>query len=199
VSIPVDFDEPTLAAIQARLSSLPVQRVKEAAPEAAVFLPLCMVGGVPSVLFTKRSETVGSHKGQVSFPGGRRDAEDADEVATALRELEEEIGIARSSVRVLGVSHQVMSINHIKVTTVVGCLGAIDPGALQVSAAEIDVVFAVSLSALVDPQQRAVQVFGTRQAPVFNGGPFPIWGLTAYFMHEFLRDGLGLTLLPPAG
>jgi 8-oxo-dGTP pyrophosphatase MutT (NUDIX family) len=199
MTVPSAFDDETLEAIRQRLSSLSLRRVTEAGPEAAVLIPLCTVSGQPGVLLTKRSETVGSHKGQVSFPGGRRDDGDVDATDTALRELEEEVGISRHHTQILGSYHQALSINRIKVTAVIGYVGVIDPHLLNTSVAEIDVAFALSLSTMVDPAQRAIQIFGTRQAPVFNGGPFPVWGLTAYFLQEFLHEGLGITLAPPTG
>jgi 8-oxo-dGTP pyrophosphatase MutT (NUDIX family) len=71
---------------------------------AAVLVPL-FIGGEhtePHVVLTKRRADLRRHAGEISFPGGRRDAEDADFEATALREAEEEIGLARTGVRMIG-------------------------------------------------------------------------------------------------
>jgi 8-oxo-dGTP pyrophosphatase MutT (NUDIX family) len=71
-------------------------------PRAAVLLLLFDVERAAHLLLTKRSMTVGHHRGQISLPGGRREPQDPDLVATALRETEEEVGVPRRSVRILG-------------------------------------------------------------------------------------------------
>ena len=82
--------------IRAALARYQPRRIeREGLPRAAVFIPLYEQEGTPHVLLTLRTETVEHHKGQISFPGGAHDAEDADLVATALRETEEEIGLRR--------------------------------------------------------------------------------------------------------
>jgi nudix motif 8 len=157
-------------------------------------VPLCHLGSKPAVLFTKRTEFVGTHKGQVSFPGGRVDPDDTDAVATALRELHEEVGIAPDRVRVLGSFHDVMAITGVAVTPVVGYVGTLDIGSLNLSHEEIDEAFALSLDELVDPAHRRAQTLGTRVAPLFSAGPHPVWGLTAWILDEVLREGLGFAL-----
>src|SRR5262245_38286134 len=69
---------------------------------AAVLVPLIDVGEECTLLFTKRTETVETHKGQISFPGGVVDGTDLDPVHTALRETHEEIGIPAGSIETLG-------------------------------------------------------------------------------------------------
>jgi 8-oxo-dGTP pyrophosphatase MutT (NUDIX family) len=70
---------------------------------AAVLIPLFPQGGTLHLLLTQRTETVEHHKGQISFPGGAMDPEDGSVITTALRETEEEIGLGRTQVDVLGV------------------------------------------------------------------------------------------------
>lgn len=189
------FDEPTLEQVSERLRALARRRVHDDFKRACVLVPLCMHRGEPAVLFTKRTETVGTHKGQVSFPGGRMDADDVDEVACALRELEEEVGIPARAARVLGLFHDVISITQLRVTPVVAYVGALDdPRDLHTNAHEIDESFVLTLPQLMDPARREVQQLGPRKAPVFTAGPHPVWGLTALILDEVLREALGLPI-----
>jgi nudix motif 8 len=192
--VPPRFDDDVLAGVRARLASLSRRRLTGAMPRASVLVPLCHVDGRAAVLFTKRTETVGTHKGQVSFPGGRRDDDDKDAVDTALRELFEEVGIARDRVVVLGELHEAMAVTGVGVSTVVGFVGDVDPGALRVAPAEIAEAFALPLPSLVDPRHRVLQTLGRHRAPRFTAGPHPVWGLTAFILDAFLREALALPL-----
>jgi nudix motif 8 len=193
--VPARFDEAALRMVEQRLQALPRRRITREAPRAAVLVPLCHVDGVPAVLFTKRTESVGTHKGHVSFPGGRVEADDVDDVHTALREAEEEIGLRPDRVRVLGVFHEAVAITHTIVTPVIGFIdGDLDTGTLALSPDEIEMAFALTLEQLTDPAHRRPQQLGPRVAPIFSAGPHPVWGLTAWIMDEVLREALGLPL-----
>lgn len=189
------FDDDERAKIRARLRALEVRRLTLPRPRACVLVPLCHVRGEPSVLFTKRTETVGTHKGQVSFPGGRMDPEDVDEDACALRELEEEVGVRPRGVELLGHCHEVMSITGVRVTPVVGFLGELgDLAGLALAPAEIDVAFTLTLDEILDPSKREYRELGSRRLPFFLAGPHPVWGLTAFILEEVLREALHLRL-----
>jgi nudix motif 8 len=193
------FDVEERGRIRSRLRALEVRRLALAAPRACVLVPLCHVEGTPAVLFTKRTETVGTHKGQVSFPGGRMDPEDPDEDACALRELEEEVGLGAQGVEVLGHCHELMSITGVRVTPVVGFIGEVgDLSRLVLAPAEIDVAFALTLDQILDRTKRELRQLGPREAPFFTAGPHPVWGLTAFILEEVLREALGVEL-PPIG
>jgi nudix motif 8 len=201
IELPVRFDDATRAAIRDRLAQLARRRLPHSddgvSSRASVLVPLCHAFGVPSVLFTKRTETVGTHKGQVSFPGGRHDVGDVDEVACALRELDEEVGLPAAHVDVLGLSHELIAITGVRVTPVVAYVGELgDLSSLRLSHREIDVAFTLPIARLLQPPDRERMQLGIRVAPVFNAGPFPVWGLTALILDEVLRDALGLPLLP---
>lgn len=193
-SIPRDFDDDERARIAARLGRTAVRRLTHEGPRAAVLVPLCRREGRPAVLFTKRTQTVGTHKGQVSFPGGRMDPEDVDEVACAVRELKEELGIA--PLEVIGAFHEVMSITAVRVTPVIAWLGDVERLALVPSPEEIDAVFTLTLEELVHPEKREIRPLGPRLAPFFTAGPHPVWGLTAYILDEIMREILGIDLPP---
>lgn len=190
------FDDEERARIRARLRALDVRRLTLPRPRACVLVPLCHVRGQPALLFTKRTETVGTHKGQVSFPGGRMDPDDVDEDACALRELEEEVGVGAREVELLGHCHEVMSITGVRVTPVVGFLGEVgDLKHLKLEAAEIDVAFTLTLDEIVDPGKREYRDLGSRRLPFFLAGPAPVWGLTAFILVEVLQEALGLPLV----
>lgn len=195
---PPALDPAGRAAIRARLASLPRRQLVGDAPQAAVLVPLGLRRGEPAILFTKRSDAVGTHKGQVSFPGGRMDAVDRDEIDCALRELGEEVGLAGPEVEVLGPFHDVMSITGLRVTPVLGYVGDLDVGRLTLRPDEVEDAFALTIEELVDPGKRATQMLGELRAPYFAAGPHPVWGLTALILDEVLREALGLELAPAA-
>lgn len=199
MTYPARFDEDALERLRSKMESLPRRRLHSVPHqrEAAVLVSLCHLEGQAAVLFTKRSDKVGTHKGQVSFPGGMVDDTDTGPRHTALRELEEEIGVPGTAVKVLGLFHEAQAITGVRVTPVVGFLGEIHPPALTVSEAEIDEVFAVRFRDLLDDAQRFEKVLGDRGPhPVFTAGPHPVWGLTAWILREVLEDLFDISLGP---
>lgn len=90
--------------------------------ESAVLLPLCWKDGEPQVVVTMRSMDVEHHKGEICFPGGRAESDDKCLVQTALREAEEEIGLSREDVVVLGLLDDHISIVGYHITPVVGTI-----------------------------------------------------------------------------
>ncbi|WP_294234367.1 CoA pyrophosphatase [uncultured Sphingomonas sp.] len=115
---------------------------------AAVLIPVTD-RAEPGVVLTQRTETLRNHAGQVAFPGGRADPGDADLVATALREAEEEIGLPPQSVNVVGLADRYRTVTGFEVTPV---LGVIPPDlALKPAEAEVAALFEVPLSFLLDP------------------------------------------------
>src|SRR5512140_3861516 len=87
---------------------------------ASVLLPLTWDGDEWHILYTRRTDIVEHHKGQVSFPGGAADPEDANAEETALREAEEEIGLCRSDVRILGRLGEMLTVTIFIITPFVG-------------------------------------------------------------------------------
>lgn len=103
----------------------------------------------PGVILTQRPETMRKHPGQVAFPGGRVDPDDADLVAAALREAEEEVALPGSVVELVGLTDPYRTITGYKVTPV---LGVIPPDiALSPNAGEVDAIFEAPLDFLLDP------------------------------------------------
>lgn len=158
---------------------------------ASVLLPLCHDGrtGEPSVLFTLRASSLRAHSGEVSFPGGKRDTDDAHAEACALRECMEEVGLAPE--RMLGRWHDITNKEGTAaVTPCIAYLGTIDVDAINSNPDEVEEVFLVPLQRLADPELRShwsSRRFPGVKMPQFDGGPHRIWGLTAYILAGFLN------------
>jgi 8-oxo-dGTP pyrophosphatase MutT (NUDIX family) len=152
---------------------------------AAVLVPF-VLGPLPGVLLTKRTEHLKAHAGQVSFPGGRIDPCDSGPEAAALREAEEEIGLDPRSVEVLGRLPDYLTGTGYRITPVVGLLPpgvALHALGLRKSDDEVDAVFELPLSVLLDPAapRREMRFYRGRQREYWVW-PHPdhfIWGATA--------------------
>jgi 8-oxo-dGTP pyrophosphatase MutT (NUDIX family) len=159
---------------------------------AAVLIPM-ITGPSGGILLTKRSAALRRHSGQVSFPGGRIDPEDAGPEAAALREAEEEVGLPPASVHVIGCLRDYVTGTGYKVTPV---MGLIAPGyTLTLAPAEVDAVFVLPWSTLLDeaaPEQRSTDYRGKmRQYWVWPHPDHYIWGATAAILVHLakrLRD-----------
>ena len=156
---------------------------------AAVLVFIYPKGGEDTVLFTRRSDQLPDHAGEISFPGGRREPEDLSLEEAALRESEEEMGIRPRDVRILGRLDDFVSVYGYHVTPFVGSLPW--PYSFRVNDSEIAEVIEVPLARLCDPA-----VFHTenwehkgRLHPVgfFTIDHHQIWGLTAAILRQFLR------------
>ncbi|KAL5013547.1 hypothetical protein ScPMuIL_007817 [Solemya velum] len=157
---------------------------------AAVLIPLCVIDGVPSLLFMLRSSHLPSHSGQVCFPGGMMDKSDPDLVYTALRETEEEVGLPASVPDIWGQLSALPSRDgSILVTPVIANCGSIDISRLVLDDNEVEDVFHRTIPSLCDPQNTGSTQFKTGRGytlPVYLGGEFRIWGLTAIIVHQAL-------------
>ncbi|HEX2030829.1 MAG TPA: CoA pyrophosphatase [Actinomycetota bacterium] len=156
--------------------------------QAGVLVPVVDLPS-PAVVLTRRSDTVRDHKGEISFPGGVRHAEDPDLLATALRETEEELGIAPSEVEVIGALPPTETVvTGYVIVPYVGML-AVRPE-MRPSAAEIAEVLEIEVALLTKTERAA-------------GGPDPmgrfatwfqyeldghvVWGATGRIVHSFLK------------
>lgn len=156
---------------------------------AAVLVPVVDRPEGPTMVLTLRSEQLRSHKGQISFPGGRRDDDDVDAVDTALREAEEEIGLPRRHVEILGYLDDYPTLTRYRVTPVVGVIRELPP--LRIDAAEVAEVFEVPLALLLDPAsyQQKHLLRGTVKLPYYEvqHGAYRIWGATAGMLWDLCR------------
>lgn len=146
-------------------------------------------GVQPRVVLTVRTNDLPSHAGQVAFPGGGSDPADADAVATALRESEEEIGLERQLVTPLGFLDRFETISGYNITPVVA---RIDPEArLYPAPAEVAEVFEVPLSFFLEPsnlRRYTMEFRGHRRDMVeFVHGGHRIWGATAAMVFNLLQ------------
>lgn len=152
---------------------------------AAVLVPFVM-GPAPGVLLTRRCAHLSSHAGQVSFPGGRIEAQDASPEAAALREAHEEIALDPRQVEMVGRLEDYVTGTGYRITPVLGLLPdgvACDALSLLPSPQEVDEVFELPLSVLMDPaapRQTTAELRGVVRT--FWVWPHPrhyIWGATA--------------------
>jgi 8-oxo-dGTP pyrophosphatase MutT (NUDIX family) len=155
---------------------------------AAVLVPLVWETGEWHLLFTRRTERVESHKGQVSFPGGGCDEGEITPEETALREAEEELGIDARHVRILGRLTNMITISSFRVTPVVGVLEW--PAVMRVGQEEVERVFTIPLNWLADPHNRWEFTMPGRKRYLIAYHPYDgelLWGATARMTVDFLK------------
>jgi 8-oxo-dGTP pyrophosphatase MutT (NUDIX family) len=189
------------AALQARFTSPPAwqpevvaeQSFSQRAPRhASVLMPIVMRDH-PTILLTERTLHLSTHSGQIAFPGGKADEDDADAAATALREAEEEVGLDPAFVQVLGVLPQYVTGSAFIITPVVAL---VQTGfTLTPNAFEVADIFEVPLEFLMNPahhQRHAMEWQGVRRE--WFSMPYQnqlrqrfIWGATAGMLRNFYR------------
>lgn len=138
----------------------------------------------PQLILTRRAAHMSTHQGEVAFPGGKRDPEDSDIIATAIREAEEEVELPASQVTVVGQMDQVVSRFGYLVTPVL----ALIPADVELSANpdELDAVFRVPLEFFRQPPSSYFER-GSVKIPSFDYDEFHIWGLTAMMIAEMMN------------
>lgn len=160
--------------------------------QASVLVPI-VLRDEPTVLLTQRTEHLSTHSGQVAFPGGRMDDTDASPAATALREAQEEVGLAPEHVQVLG-SLPIYTTGTAYIVTPV--VGLVSPGfSLQLNPDEVASAFEVPLAFLMNPanhRRHAYEAEGVRREwfsmPWMDGEQERfIWGATAGMLRNFYR------------
>src|SRR4030042_600364 len=155
---------------------------------AAVLVPLFQKDGDCHLLFTKRSEGVKYHKGEISFPGGVVDEEDSELISTALREAFEEIGLKENDVQIIGILDDIVTITEFIVTPIVGLFSY--PYPFKVSEVEIAELIEVPLAFLLDEDcfsEREISRGGEREIVyAYQYGEHIIWGATARILRQFL-------------
>ena len=155
---------------------------------AAVLIVLYAKNCSYHVLLNKRSELVEYHKGEISFPGGARDPEDRDFVDTALRETEEEMGVSRGDITILGQLDDIITRTNFGVRVYVGTIPY--PYPFKPSADEIAEVLEIPISVLQDPTnllQDARLVDGDLSITIsYACDGHVVFGATATILEQFL-------------
>lgn len=158
---------------------------------AAVLLPLVQKETQIEILFTKRTQTVRAHKGQISFPGGVRDEGDESLLFTALREADEEIGLRPQDVEIIGSLKPVETItSRFLIHTFIGLIPY--PYPFQLNGREVAEILMVPIDFLSDPGRWHRRCFdsnhGLREAQCVSYGKHLIWGATARILKIFFQQ-----------
>jgi 8-oxo-dGTP pyrophosphatase MutT (NUDIX family) len=157
--------------------------------EAAVLMPVFEWEHEDHFLLTRRTEEVQTHKGQISFPGGMREGDEAL-VKTALRETYEEVGIDEKQIEILGQYHDYKSITNYRVTPFVGFIHG--PFTTRPQIHEVAEVLQVPVRIFGDPSRLRIEDsngrYAEREVYFYSYGTSEIWGLTARIIKDFLDE-----------
>lgn len=169
-----------------------VREIAEGTPDArpaAVLVPLYVRERELWTLFTKRSEAVESHKGQVAFPGGLEALDDASPWETAVRETEEEIGVPRKAVLPIGTLPEVTTLTGFRIRPFVGAIPY--PFDFRHDPREVESVIEMPLRVLMGPtlvEERGVEWKGRSiPMPVYHVKGHVVWGATAFLLSSLLE------------
>jgi len=169
-----------------------VREIAEGTPDArpaAVLVPLYVRERELWTLFTKRSEAVESHKGQIAFPGGLEALDDASPWETAVRETEEEIGVPRKAILKVGTLPEVTTLTGFRIRPFVGAIPY--PFDFRHDPREVESVIEMPLRVLMGPtlvEERAVAWKGRSiPTPVYHVKGHVIWGATAFLLASLLE------------
>lgn len=154
---------------------------------AAVLVPLVWQDDEWHLLYTRRTDTIASHKGQVSFPGGACDEGETTPEQTALREADEEIGLKPSNITILGRLSDMITVSYYQVTPVVGIVKW--PTVFEIGADEVARVFTIPLGWLANPSNRWQFERSDSKRGLIAYHPYDgemLWGATARMTVDFL-------------
>ncbi len=161
--------------------------VSNATKDAAVLIGLVERGGIVNIILTKRTEALNNHSGQVAFPGGRIDADDASPEAAALREAWEEIGLDINDVEIMGRLPDYHTGSGYRVAPVIGFVR--EGADFEINPDEVDYMFEVPLSFLMDEvNHKTTSKSWNDIERYFYEMPYKehyIWGVTAGMIRVF--------------
>ncbi len=159
--------------------------------KASVLIPLYWDGDEWHVLFTRRSEGVNDHKGQVSFPGGAVEAGDRNIYQAVLREANEEIGLEAGDVEILGRLKDYITISHFVVSPIIARIRW--PFQIRINPGEVDRVFSIPLAYLGDRKNIEIRTYtfsDGQTTRLFYFAPYDgelVWGITARMTVRLLK------------
>lgn len=161
------------------------------ARRAAVLICLFEQNAETHIVFIRRATTLRSHSGEIAFPGGSVDREDASPAITALREAQEEIGLEPARVELLGIMPPVFTVvSNFLITPVVAYL-PLGPGELRLQPGEVDELLIFPLEGLTDPAIYHTEEWTrggvARTVYFFDYGSNRIWGATARMLNALLQ------------
>lgn len=164
-------------------------RISDEAKEAAVLAPVIERAGEHALVFIKRAEDLGEHPGQMAFPGGGREPQDEDRRATAVREVDEEIGLRNEEITMIGRLDDVRTITEYAVTPFVGIVPDREYYPDGIEATEVAVL---PLSALLDEdnyeyEQRDHPHYGEIVVHYFHVNGYTVWGVTGRILVDLLE------------
>lgn len=179
----------TQSYIRERLARYQRQSISNSAlTKSAVLIPIVKRESGLELLFTKRSQTVEHHKGQISFPGGASEEIDASPSDTALRETFEEIGLERSAITIIGMMDDLQTPSGFAVTPVVGFVNHLP--SLCINSEEVMQVIFIPLKFFFDDSLRHSEIRERdgKKVEVFSYEVWeePVWGATAFFVKQLI-------------
>jgi len=182
-----------LEEVRRRLSVYRPQRIEPGGrASAGVLLLLYDADGETHLLFTKRTELVEHHKGEICFPGGRQEAGDDDLFATAVRETFEEVGISPAHMERIGQLDDIVSRgSNFVISPFVGFLTTAAPYHYSHADHEVDEILEIPLAHLLDETNGGVELRHLDgqdiEMPFYRFHGHVIWGATARILAQFLR------------
>jgi 8-oxo-dGTP pyrophosphatase MutT (NUDIX family) len=179
--------------LRQRLRQLQPRRIPpEGRPSAGVLLPFYDLDGETHLLFTRRTDLVEHHKGQICFPGGSQEATDPDLLFTSLRETFEEVGVRPEDVEPIGQLHDIVARgSNFVITPYVGVVHAPLPYPFAHAQHEVEEILEVPLASLLDEANviREVQRMEGEETEAisYRFGDHVIWGATARILRQLLE------------
>lgn len=187
-----------LQQLRSYLAASPIQAPKatDLNKPAAVLIALTNTPENPSVVLTRRSQHLNSHRGEVSLPGGKWDREDGSLRTTALREAHEEIGLEPGFVEVLGALPVLQTWQGVEVAPFVGVVP--EGLVLTPNLDELDAIFQVPVQFFIDDRRVRTDIFernlGHVWSPAYEFEGFEIWGFTARLLTNFISNAFDIEI-----